>query len=63
MSTITERLDLERIARLLAELGWLSRREAQIRHELAELLEQPRSTAADQTLGELMRRLAGAPQS
>lgn len=52
------RIDRARIALLFMELGRLTRREAEIRRELAELLEQPRTPAADIALGKLLRGTA-----
>jgi hypothetical protein len=57
---VAERLDLDRVVILLAELGRLSLRVTEVRCELAQLLEQQRSPGADAQLGKLLQRLAEA---
>ena len=59
--TLADRLDRHRIVILLAELHRLATREREVRVELAELLEQPRSRAADAELGKLLRQLGERP--
>jgi hypothetical protein len=49
-----------RVVLLFAELGRLTTREREVRLEIAELLEQSRSPAADAALGKLLQRLAEA---
>lgn len=53
---------VDRIVVLFAELRRLTQRETEVRREIAELLEQPRSPAADAALGKLLRGLAEARQ-
>jgi len=55
---VAERLDCDRIVVLFAELGRLTQRETEVRREIAQMLELPRSPAADSELGKLLRRLA-----
>jgi hypothetical protein len=59
---LIESLDRHRIVMLFAELGRLTARETEVRREITELLEQPRSPAADARLGELLQRLGQAQQ-
>jgi hypothetical protein len=53
-----ERLDLDRVVILLAELGRLTQRETEVRREIAQMLELPRSPAADAELGKLLQQFS-----
>lgn len=59
---VAERLDRDRIEVLFGELRRLTRREIEVRLELTELLEAPRSPVADAKLGALLVRLGGETQ-
>jgi hypothetical protein len=60
--TTAERLDRYRILVLLTELRRLTQRETEVRRELAELLEQPRSPAVAAELGKFLQRLGETPR-
>jgi len=59
---VAERQQRDRILALFAELGRLTQREAKVRREIAQLLEQPRSPAADVELGNALQGFAEARQ-
>lgn len=59
---IAERQHRERIVTLFGELGRLTQREGEVRREIAQLLDQPRSPGADAELGQALQSFAEAQQ-